>query len=95
MNEKMIAMWMASGQTREQAVVSVMRANLAHHAAKEIDSWNLTHRKAGKRAGIAASKVSRLLNGHTDDFSLTVLTKLCVRLGFDISFCAYKEDVKS
>lgn len=58
-----------------------MRANLMSDLRRYIEKQKLTQTAAAKRLGIAQSRVSDLVCGKWDKFSLEMLITLEVRLG--------------
>ncbi len=64
-----------------EAVVLQMRANLMSDLRLYIEKQKLTQAAAAKRLGIAQSRVSDLVCGKWDKFSLEMLITLEVRLG--------------
>jgi predicted XRE-type DNA-binding protein len=64
-----------------EAAVLQMRANLMSDLRLYIEKQKLTQAAAAKRLGIAQSRVSDLVCGKWDKFSLEMLITLEVRLG--------------
>lgn len=64
-----------------EAAVLQMRANLMSDLRLYIEKQKLTQAQAAKRLGIAQSRVSDLVRGKWDKFSLEMLITLEVRLG--------------
>jgi predicted XRE-type DNA-binding protein len=64
-----------------EAAVLQMRANLMTDLRLYIEKQKLTQAAAAKRLGIAQSRVSDLVCGKWDKFSLEMLITLEVRLG--------------
>jgi predicted XRE-type DNA-binding protein len=64
-----------------EAAVLQMRANLMSDLRRYIEKQKLTQTAAAKRLGIAQSRVSDLVCGKWDKFSLEMLITLEVRLG--------------
>ena len=64
-----------------EAVVLEMRANLMSDLRLYIEKQGLTQIEAAKRLGIAQSRVSDLVRGKWDKFSLEMLITLEARLG--------------
>ena len=64
-----------------EAAVLQMRANLISDLRLYIEKQKLTQAEAAKRLGIAQSRVSDLVRGKWDKFSLEMLITLEVRLG--------------
>jgi predicted XRE-type DNA-binding protein len=64
-----------------EAAVLQMRANLTSDLRRYIEKHKLTQSEAAKRLGIAQSRVSDLVRGKWDKFSLEMLITLEARLG--------------
>lgn len=64
-----------------EAAVLQMRANLMSDLRRYIEKHKLTQSEAAKRLGIAQSRVSDLVRGKWDKFSLEMLITLEARLG--------------
>jgi predicted XRE-type DNA-binding protein len=64
-----------------EAAVLQMRANLMSDLRLCIEKQKLTQAQAAKRLGIAQSRVSDLVRGKWDKFSLEMLITLEARLG--------------
>ena len=64
-----------------EAAVLQMRANLMSDLRLYIEKHKLTQSAAAKRLGIAQSRVSDLVRGKWDKFSLDMLITLAARAG--------------
>ena len=64
-----------------EAAVLQMRANLMSDLRLYIEKQKLTQAQAAKRLGLAQSRVSDLVRGKWDKFSLEMLITLEARLG--------------
>ena len=64
-----------------EAAVLQMRSNLMSDLRLYIEKQKLTQAQAAKRLGIAQSRVSDLVRGKWDKFSLEMLITLEARLG--------------
>ncbi len=64
-----------------ESAVLQMRANLMSDLRLYIEKQKLTQAQAAKRLGIAQSRVSDLVRGKWDKFSLEMLITLEARLG--------------
>ena len=65
----------------DEAAVLQMRANLMNDLRLCIEAERLTQAEAAKRLGIAQSRVSDLVRGKWEKFSLEMLIMLAARLG--------------
>lgn len=62
----------------------LLKANLVFQIAQLIDKKKLTQAKVAERVGLDQPKVSRLLRGHLDGFSVDRLFSILNRLGHSI-----------
>jgi len=69
------------GFDQSEAAVLQMRANLMGDLRRYIEKQKLTQAQAAKRLGIAQSRVSDLVRGKWDKFSLEMLITLEARIG--------------
>jgi predicted XRE-type DNA-binding protein len=69
------------GFSREESIVLAMRAELMAGLRKLIADRNWTQQEAAKRLGITQSRVSDLVRGKWDKFSLDMLITLAARVG--------------
>lgn len=65
----------------EEAAVLIMRAELIATLRILIDKRGWTQQEASKRLGIAQSRVSDLVRGRWEKFSLDMLITLAARVG--------------
>jgi len=65
----------------EEAAVLAMRAELMARLRSVIDQRGWTQQEAAKRLGIGQSRVSDLVRGKWDKFSLDMLITLAARVG--------------
>ena len=79
------------GFDQAEAAVLQMRANLTSDLRLYIEKRKLTQAQAAKRLGIAQSRVSDLVRGKWDKFSLEMLITLEARIGrrVRVEFAAY------
>jgi len=69
------------GFSREESIALAMRAELMARLRKLIADRNWTQQEAAKRLGITQSRVSDLVRGKWDKFSLDMLITLAARVG--------------
>jgi len=62
----------------------LLKANLVFQIAQLIDKKKLTQAKVAERTGLDQPKVSRLLRGHLDGFSVDRLFAILNRMGHSI-----------
>ena len=79
-----------------EAAVLQMRSNLMSDLRLYIEKQKLTQAAAAKRLGIAQSRVSDLVRGKWDKFSLEMLITLEARLGrtIRVEFAAKREALR-
>lgn len=69
----------------EQSAVLAMRADLMAHLRKTLESRKLTQSKAAELLGVSQSRVSDLVRGKWERFSLEMLVTLATRLGLRVT----------
>ena len=69
------------GFSKEEAAVLAMRAELMACLRSVIDERGWTQQEAAKRLGIGQSRVSDLVRGKWEKFSLDMLVTLAARAG--------------
>jgi len=69
------------GFSKEEAAVLAMRAELMTRLRSVIDERGWTQQEAAKRLGIGQSRVSDLVRGKWEKFSLDMLVTLAARAG--------------
>ncbi|MFA5914809.1 MAG: helix-turn-helix transcriptional regulator [Sterolibacterium sp.] len=69
------------GFSKEEAAVLAMRAELMARLRSVIDERGWTQQEAAKRLGIGQSRVSDLVRGKWEKFSLDMLVTLAARAG--------------
>ena len=67
-----------------EATILAMRAQLMCDIAKQIDKHHWTQSEAAKRFGMSQARVSDLLRGKFDKFSLDTLIQLATRAGHSV-----------
>lgn len=73
------------GFEQAEAFVRQMRVNLMQDLGRYIETQQLTQSEVAKRLGISQSRVSDLVRGKWDKFSLEMLITLEARLGRRVS----------
>jgi len=73
------------GFSKEEAAILAMRSELMVELRKFIEERKLTQSEAAKIFGISQSRVSDLVRGVWERFSLEMLITLYYRAGFQIS----------
>ncbi len=67
-----------------EATILAMRAQLMCDIAKQIDKHHWTQSEAAKRFGMSQARVSDLVRGKFDKFSLDTLIQLAIRAGYSM-----------
>lgn len=73
------------GFSPDEAAVLIMRADLMADLRKFIKARKLTQAKAAEILGVSQSRVSDLIRGKWDRFSLEMLITLATRAGMRVS----------
>jgi predicted XRE-type DNA-binding protein len=73
------------GSASEDAAILQMRADLMADQRKRIKAKKLTQAKAAKLLGVSQSRVSDLVRGKWEKFSLEMLITLATRAGLHVS----------
>ncbi len=89
MNETIITasenIFLDLGFSKEEAAILQMRADLMAELRKTIQSKNLTQTQAAQLLNISQSRVSDLIRGKWDKFSLEMLITLATRAGLSVT----------
>jgi len=73
------------GYSRDEAAILQMRADLMADLRKFIKAKKLTQAKAAETLGISQSRVSDLIRGKWERFSLEMLITLATRAGMHVT----------
>ena len=73
------------GFSAEEAAILQMRADLMAKLRKVIKTRKLTQTKAAKMLGVSQSRVSDLVRGRWEKFSLEMLITLATRAGLHVT----------
>ena len=73
------------GYSPDEAAILQMRADLIARLRKVIKAKKLTQAKAAKLLGVSQSRVSDLVRGKWEKFSLEMLITLATRAGLRVS----------
>ncbi len=73
------------GYSPDEAAILQMRADLIARLRKVIKAKKLTQAKAAKLLGVSQSRVSDLVRGKWEKFSLEMLITLATRAGLHVS----------
>jgi predicted XRE-type DNA-binding protein len=75
-NERFESVWDAIEDTPEEALNMRLRSELMASIAKRVEEWGVTQKEAAQRLGITQPRLSDLLNGRINKFSLDALVNL-------------------
>ena len=73
------------GYSRDEAAILQMRADLMADLRKWIKAKRLTQAKAAETLGVSQSRVSDLIRGKWERFSLEMLITLATRAGMHVT----------
>jgi predicted XRE-type DNA-binding protein len=73
------------GYSPDEAAILQMRADLMAELRKLIKAKRLTQAKAGEILGVSQSRVSDLIRGKWEKFSLEMLITLATRAGIQVT----------
>lgn len=74
------------GFSKEESANLLARSQLMILLEKEIRKLNLTQAQVAKMLGVKPPRISELMNGHIDKFSLDLLLLYLSRLGKSVTF---------
>ncbi|MBZ2190117.1 XRE family transcriptional regulator [Alcanivorax sp. JB21] len=83
-NQEFDSVWDALEDTPEQAENMKLRSALMQCLSEYIRQQNLTGTEAGRRLGLTQPRVSYLMNGKIQKFSLDALVTIASRAGFHV-----------
>lgn len=86
-NERSTSVWDALVDSPEEAENLRLRSKLMRVLTKTVRSWNLPQKDAARQLHVTQPRLSELLNGKIDKFSLDALVNLlaCADLEIDIT----------
>lgn len=85
-NERFDSVWDALVDSPEEAENLRLRSKLMRVLTKTVRSWNLPQKDAARQLHVTQPRLSELLNGKIDKFSLDALVNLlaCANLEIDV-----------
>lgn len=85
-NERSSSVWDALVDSPEEAENLRLRSKLMRVLTKTVRSWNLPQKDAARQLHVTQPRLSELLNGKIDKFSLDALVNLlaCANLEIDV-----------
>ncbi len=78
------SVWDALADTPEEAAHMRLRSELAIAVKAAVEGWRLTQESAAQRLGVTQPRLSDLLRGRIDRFSLDALVGLAQRSGLAV-----------
>jgi predicted XRE-type DNA-binding protein len=76
--------WLALEKNEEDAINLTMRAHLMLAIEKQVLRWKLPQEASAKKLGLTRPRLSDLLRGKIDKFSLDALMVIAVRAGLKV-----------
>ena len=76
--------WLALEEKQEDAINLTMRSHLMLAIEKQVGKWKLSLEDAAMRLGVARPRLSDLLRGKINKFSLDALMMIAVRVGLKV-----------
>jgi predicted XRE-type DNA-binding protein len=76
--------WLALERNEEDAINLTMRSHLMIAIEKQVAKWKLSQEDAAKRLGVTRPRLSDLLRGKINKFSLDSLMMIAVRAGLKV-----------
>ncbi len=86
-NQTFVNVWNAVCDTPGEAANMTARSELIVALRKAIGGWGLTHEAAAQRLGVTRPRISDLLAGKIDKFSLDALVNLATQAGLTVEVC--------
>jgi predicted XRE-type DNA-binding protein len=76
--------WDALEETPNEAVNMSIRSSVLIAIEQRVRGWNLTQAEAARRLGITQPRLSDLLRGRIESFSLDALVSLAAKAGLSV-----------
>ncbi|GLO06578.1 MULTISPECIES: helix-turn-helix domain-containing protein [Pseudomonas] len=90
-NERSASVWDALVDSPEEAVNLRLRSQLMRVLTKTVKSWDLPQKDAARQLHVTQPRLSELLNGKIDKFSLDALVILSANADLEIDFVVRKK----
>jgi predicted XRE-type DNA-binding protein len=87
--------WFALEKNPADAINLTLRSELMTAIEDAVKSWNLSQQEAAKRLGITRPRLSDLLRGKINKFSLDMLTTLAHNAGLTVKMSVKKTVAKA
>ena len=85
-NERSASVWDALADTPEEADNLRLRSQLMRILVKTVRAWDLPQKDAARRLHVTQPRLSELLNGKIDKFSLDALVNLLANADLEVAF---------
>lgn len=85
-NERSVSVWDALADTPEEADNLRLRSQLMRILVKTVRAWDLPQKDAARRLHVTQPRLSELLNGKIDKFSLDALVNLLANADLEVDF---------
>lgn len=85
-NERSASVWDVLADTPEEADNLRLRSQLMRILVKTVRAWNLPQKDAARRLHVTQPRLSELLNGKIDKFSLDALVNLLANADLEVDF---------
>ncbi|APO82692.1 MULTISPECIES: helix-turn-helix domain-containing protein [Pseudomonas] len=85
-NERSASVWDALADTPEEADNLRLRSQLMRILVKTVRAWDLPQKDAARRLHVTQPRLSELLNGKIDKFSLDALVNLLANADLEVDF---------
>lgn len=85
-NERSASVWDALADTPEEADNLWLRSQLMRILVKTVRAWDLPQKDAARRLHVTQPRLSELLNGKIDKFSLDALVNLLANADLEVDF---------
>ncbi|MDZ3994739.1 helix-turn-helix domain-containing protein [Pseudomonas sp. Teo4] len=85
-NERSTSVWDALVDSPEEAENLRLRSKLMRVLTKAVRSWDLPQKEAARRLHVTQPRLSELLNGKIDKFSLDALVNLLANADLEVDF---------
>ncbi|MEV8164143.1 MULTISPECIES: helix-turn-helix domain-containing protein [Bacteria] len=90
-NERSTSVWDALVDSPEEAENLRLRSKLMRALTKTIKSWDLPQKDAARQLHVTQPRLSELLNGKIDKFSLDALVNLLASADLEVDFVIKKK----
>ncbi|NJP03506.1 XRE family transcriptional regulator [Pseudomonas sp. hsmgli-8] len=90
-NERSTSVWDALVDSPDEAENLRLRSKLMRVLTKTVRSWNLSQKDAARQLHVTQPRLSELLNGKIDKFSLDALVNMLASADLEIDFTVKKK----